>query len=105
VGAPWGELTLGGRYKGALPRQIRAVPVISIGLILGFAAVVLSRAGTAFPELANLSIKLIWLVVAYCVLGVIMNTITPSKRERKLWVPVVTAMLVCSLMVALQASG
>lgn len=103
LGAPWGDLTLGGRYRGALPRRIRVVPVISIGLMTGFAAVVLSRAGTVLPNIAGLSIKLIWVVVAYCALGVLMNTITPSKRERKFWLPVVTVMLVCSLFVAVRA--
>jgi hypothetical protein len=100
-GAPWGEVTMGGRYRGALPRRIRVAPALSAVLIVGFAAVVLARAGMAFVDLHNLSTKLIWVVVAYCVVGSLVNYITPSKRERALWFPVVAVMLACSLVVAL----
>jgi hypothetical protein len=101
-GVPWGELTMGGRYKGSLPPQIRIAPVLSVVLIVGFAIIVLSRAELAFPGLANLSAKLIWGVVAYCSLGVVLNYFTPSERERALWLPVVAVMLACSLIVALR---
>lgn len=95
---------MGGRYRGALPRRIRAVPALSIVLITGFAGVVLARAGMAFADLQNLSEKLIWVVVAYCAIGCLANSITPSKRERALWLPVVTVMLACSVIVALPSS-
>jgi hypothetical protein len=101
-GAPWGEVTLGGRYKGALPNRIRAAPAVSAVLILGFAVIVLARAGLAFFDLGPLSVKLIWGVAAYCLLGSLMNYLTPSKRERALWFPVVAVMLICSLLVALR---
>jgi hypothetical protein len=99
-GAPWGEVTLGGRYKGALPKHIRVAPAVSAVLIFGFAVIVLARAGLAFYDLKSLSAKLIWGVAAYCFLGSLMNYITPSKRERVLWFPIVAAMLICSLLVA-----
>jgi hypothetical protein len=101
LGAPWGELTLGGRYKGAIPYRIRFVPLASLALIGGFAVIVLSRAGIAFAGLEERSAKLVWGVVAYCVLGVLANYFTPSRRERLLWFPVVAGMLTCSLTVAL----
>jgi hypothetical protein len=97
-GAPWGEVTLGGRYKGALPKHIRVAPAVSAVLIFGFAVIVLARAGLAFYE--AFSAKLIWGVAAYCFLGSVMNYITPSKRERALWFPIVAVMLICSLLVA-----
>ena len=101
-GAPLGDVTMGGRYRGALPRHIRVVPALSAVLITGFAAVVLARAGMAFVELQVLSTKLIWVVVAYCAVGSLANYITPSKWERALWFPMVAVMLACSLIVALQ---
>jgi hypothetical protein len=100
-GAPWGEVTLGGRYKGALPKRIRVVAVVSAVLIFGFAVIVLARTGLAFLDLTTISSKLIWGVVAYFLLGSLLNYITPSKRERALWFPIVAAMLACSLIVAL----
>jgi hypothetical protein len=39
-------------------------------------------------------------VVAYCALGCLANAAMPSRRERQLWLPVVIAMLICSLAVA-----
>lgn len=101
AGAPWGEVTLGGRYKGALPPRMRAAPLVSAVVLLAFAAVVLARAELAFGSHGGAS-RLIWVVVAYCVLGSLMNFVTPSKRERALWLPVVAAMLACSLVVALR---
>jgi len=40
---------------------------------------------------------------AYLVLGSILNTITPSKAERRLWLPIILLLLACSLVVALLA--
>jgi hypothetical protein len=100
-GAPWGQVTLGGRYEGTLPRHVRAAPAVSAVLIFGLALIVLTRAGLVFFDLKFLSAKLIWGVVAYCLLGSLLNYITPSKRERALWFPVVAVMSMCSLIVAL----
>jgi FtsH-binding integral membrane protein len=97
-----GALTLGGRYEGALPSRTRFPPAVSAFLICGFAAIVLACAGLAFTQFQSVSNKLIWGVVAYCLLGSLVNFITPSKRERALWFPVVAVMLVCSLVVALR---
>jgi uncharacterized membrane protein SirB2 len=101
MGAPWGELTLGGRYKGAIPYRMRFLPMVALVLIGGFAVIVLSRAGVAFLDLEARSATLVWIVVAYYTLGVLANYMTPSRRERILWFPVATVMLACSLIVAL----
>jgi hypothetical protein len=99
-GAPWGDATMGGRYKGAIPRRMRVVPLVSAALIFCFVVIVITRAGLGFVDFKSLSRKLIWVVVSYCLLGAFMNFATPSKRERTLWFPVVAVMLVCSLIVA-----
>lgn len=100
-GAPLGEFTLGGKYRGRLPAAIRVVPALSALLLCGFAVVVLARAGIAFPELSGSSPVLTWLVVAYCALGVVANFFTPSRRERVVWLPVVLLMLITSFIVAI----
>lgn len=97
-GAPWGELTLGGKYRGKLPFAARILPVLSIVLLAGFAAVVLGRAGLAFAPVSS-PIR-VWIVVGYCALGAVANFITPSRRERALWFPVLLVLLGCSLVVA-----
>lgn len=102
LGAPLGEFTLGGKYRGRLPAAIRLVPALSALLLCGFAAVVVARAGLAFPELSGPAPVLIWLVVAYCAVGALANFFTPSQRERAIWFPVVLLMLITSFIVAVR---
>lgn len=99
-GAPWGELTLGGRWVGRLPPRVRLLPLVSLVVLAGLVAVVLARAGWALAGLNEQVDWLVWLVVAYCALGCLANAATPSQRERRLWLPVVIAMLISSLVVA-----
>ncbi|MEI7444661.1 MAG: hypothetical protein WCK28_07210 [Burkholderiales bacterium] len=103
VGAPWGEFTLGGRWRGALPPAVRAIPLVSAVLLIAMAVVVAVRAGLfADPTFsASAAAGWTWAVVAYCAVGSIANAATPSRRERMLWLPVVLGMLASSLIVAL----
>jgi hypothetical protein len=100
VGMPWGQLSGGGRFVGRLPGYMRGVAVISMALLLALAVIVSVRAGVLWPSWQPLSRVLIWGVVAYCGLGVVANALTPSRWERTLWLPVVSAMLACSIVVA-----
>lgn len=100
AGAPWGEWTMGGAFPGQLPPPMRAAAVGSAALLLAFAAVVVSRAGLALPRWRRASRRLIWVVLAYTVVGVALHVVTPSVRERALWLPVLLAMLGCALVVA-----
>jgi len=102
-GAPWGHLTLGGKYTGALPPRVRPVAAISAALLGAFALIVLARARLAFHELHDVARTAVWFPIAYLVLGSILNTITPSKAERRLWLPIILLLLVSSLVVALLA--
>lgn len=99
-GAPWGELTQGGRYIGVLPPAARGIAAFSAVLLLGFVIIVRDHARSdrapRFP-------RAIWVVVTYSALGMIVNAITPSARERALWLPVVILMFASSLHVARRA--
>jgi hypothetical protein len=99
IGAPWGEFTLGGKYRGRLPRPVRIIPIVSAALLLGFALIVLARAGLAFANIRAASQWLIWIVIGYCALGAVANAITPSRRERRLWLPILVLMLGSSALV------
>mgnify|MGYP001554879468 CR=1 FL=1 len=101
AGAPWGEFTQGGRWPGQLPRPGRIIAAVSILLLSVFAAIVLTRSGFAFARFAALSRSLIWIVVAYFVLGTLAHIATPSRRERLVWLPVIVTMLALSFFVAL----
>jgi hypothetical protein len=100
-GAPWGEYTLGGKWRGRLPGKVRVAPLVSVVLLCGFSTVILARANLAFAPLREPASWLAWVVVGYCGVGSLANAITPSRRERVVWLPVVLLMLATSLIVAL----
>ncbi|MBK7577936.1 MAG: hypothetical protein IPI24_10955 [Ignavibacteria bacterium] len=101
LGAPWGRFTLGGKYPDVLPMKARLIPVFSTVVLAFFIAIVLTRAGLIRPDLLEPSRIAIWLPVTYMALGLGLNSVSKSKPERGLWVPVILVMLVCTLIVAL----
>jgi hypothetical protein len=100
VGAPWGELTMGGRWQGVLPARARLVAALSAALMLAFAVVVVARAGLAFASVAPVSRPLAWAVVGACALSALANAASPSRRERAIWLPVAGCLLASSAVVA-----
>ena len=105
LGAPWGELTWAGRFPGTLPVYMRCVCILSALLLLMFALVVSVRGGLLLPNWRRTSNKLIWVVISYCALNVIANSITPSYWERALWLPVAGILLVSCIVVAKNKRG
>ena len=100
AGAPWGALTMGGRYPGQLPAPMRGTALASAVLLAGMAGVVAARAGFGLPGWRRAARRLIWGVVAYGAVGVGLNAATPSAPERALWLPVACALAGCALLVA-----
>ena len=99
LGAPFGEMAMGGRYPGRFPVQMRVAAIVQ-GLIIGaLGAIVLTRAGVVTTPLD--APWLIWIVVAFSAVSLVVNAISRSRKERLLWVPAATLMLVSSLVVAL----
>lgn len=68
---------------------------------MALAVVVLAFAGLTLPGLAQATPWLIWLAVAFSAIAAVLNTITRSAGERRLWAPVTYVLFVCSLIVAL----
>lgn len=101
LGAPWGAYAMGGTYPGRFPGRLRVGALIQ-AIVIGFLAIaVLSDAGLVVPGLADSLPWLVWLAVAFSVLGTILNASTRSPLERRTWLPVAIVMLVASLIVAL----
>jgi len=90
LGAQLGHLTMGGRWRGALPPAGRVASGMSALLVGAMAWVVVAGPGWA-----------VWVVVGVMVLSVAMHIATPSQAERRLWLPVVGVMMVAGLTVAL----
>lgn len=101
AGAPWGALSMGGRFPGRYPPAMRFVALANIVVLSLLAAIVLARAGVALPSWYPASTKLVWGGVAFSALSVVANLATPSRWERILWAPVAVVLLTCSLIVAL----
>jgi hypothetical protein len=101
LGAPWGAYAMGGSRPGRFPTALRIAAVGQAVLLALIVPVVLSDAHLVAPSLAQPFPWLIWVVVAFCAVSVVLNTLTPSASERRIWAPVTIVMLVCSLIVAL----
>ncbi len=101
LGAPWGEMAMGGRFPGRFPPSMRLVALSQVFVLACMAAIVLARAGIVFHAYQGIAKKAIWVVVVFGLLGAILNTITPSKKERALWAPVSVVLFLCAVYVAL----
>jgi hypothetical protein len=103
LGAPWGAYAMGGAVPGRFPSALRVAALIQGVLIGGLAIVVLATAGLALPGFAEAAPLLIWAVVAVAAIALVMNAISRSPGERRIWTPVAAVLLVSSLVVALTA--
>lgn len=99
-GKPWGEYAWGGQNKGVLPIGYRIGSAISLCVLLAFVFINLFAGGfLPFPAL-GVSVKTLqWVVTGYSVLGLVMNAISRSKKERHLWTPVVAVLAVLNAIV------
>ncbi len=101
MGAPWATYAMGGAFPGRFPPPMRVAAVVQAVLIGFLAVVVLSAAGLVLPDLAAVLPWLVWIPVAVSAVALVLNAISRSAGERRIWVPVTAAMLVSSLVVAL----
>ncbi len=105
AGAAWGAFAMGGAFPGQFPPALRIAAIIQAVFLLVLALIVLARAGVILPSWSRASRWLIWLVVAFAVLGFILNVITPSAGERAIWAPVAFLLLISSCIVAFPTSS
>jgi hypothetical protein len=101
AGAPWGRFAWGGQHV-VLPRGLRIGSAVSIALYGVIAWVVLEAAdlGTLLPR--ALVGAAIWVLTAWFALGIVMNAVSRSRSERLVMTPVVAALTVVCLVLALQ---
>ena len=101
LGAPWGRYAMGGAFPGRMPTPLR-IAALAQGIVLaGLAMIVLADAGLVDVTLLDDWPWLIWLPVAVSAVAVVLNASTRSQGERRIWLPVATLLLLCSLAVAL----
>ena len=85
-----------------LPVQKRLGSVVSIGLYLIFAVLVVERAGLAtvlgWPGFVTIAV---WVLAGYFVLGIILNGLSRSRAERWTMAPLCAVLAVLTIVVAL----
>lgn len=98
-GAPLGNYAWGGQHK-ILPMQFRIGSITSIIIYAIFAALILSKSElwTIIHNETALSVGL-WMTTTYLGLGVFLNAISRSKRERNLMTPVALVLAITFLIV------
>lgn len=93
LGAPWGRVTQGGQVEGPLPLRGRIIAALSIAILAAVGMAILSANGN-WPNWPRWTA---WAAVAVVFASTVLNWITPSPAERKLWGPFMTAMLVLAI--------
>ncbi|KQY84397.1 hypothetical protein ASD24_09860 [Paenibacillus sp. Root52] len=101
AGVPWGEYAMGGKSPGKYPLFMRFICLFQIAILALIGVTVLSKSGLLLPAWSAIADTAIWFIVAYLVLGTIMNLMTRSVWERRIWTPVTLLLLITSLVIAL----
>ena len=97
LGAPWGRITQGGQVDGPLPLSGRLIAAVSIVILICMALAILSTAGRwpGWPAWTA------WAALGMNAVMMILNWITPSVPERRLWGPITTVLFAMALAVHL----
>ncbi len=99
LGKPLGNYAWGGQHE-TLPRKLRVASVFSIVLYVIFSIFLASKAGLVDIISDGLFLAIaMWVLTGYFALGIILNAISRSKKERILMTPVVLLLTVIFLLV------
>ena len=100
LGLPYGEYAWGGQQGKVLPRKYRVASVFSSMFFLFSIHMTLSKTGVVAEVNPTFVNGFMWFLTAYLGLGVVINAISRSKKER-IWAPVVALMFVLSLLIVI----
>lgn len=104
LGAPWGRYAMGGAFPGPFPPRMRVAAAAQAVILALLGLLVLSAAGIVASAVADAVPQLVWLPVVVSALSLVLNAVTPSAGERRIWVPVAFVLLATSIVVALSSS-
>lgn len=100
AGSPLGHFAWGGQHE-VLPAGLRVGSVAAILIYVLVASLLLQKAALAAIWPADWVGIAVWIVAAYFALGIALNAISRSRAERLVMTPVVTALFILSLVLAL----
>lgn len=101
-GAPLGEYTMGGKFPGKLPVKMRIAALIQIFILILFASLVIAKARIAIEQYHNIGRIGIWFVVAFFVLGSIVNLSSTSRKEKLVMGSANIIALIITLLIAMK---
>ena len=101
-GAPMGEYAYGGQMPGKLPIPYRISSAFSFVFTLGIAGHYLAQLGIV-PKLLSEDLNqwVNWGLIGFTAVAAVMNNITKSAKEKRLWGSTTIAMLIAAIVVAL----
>jgi len=101
AGLPLGEFAWGGQHK-VLPKKLRIGSISSIFIYVLFLAIFLSKTGEVNLIQDGLFLNVLFVIMAiYSAIGILVNLISRSKKERLVMTPVAFILFACCLSVIL----
>lgn len=102
LGAPLGEYAYGGQVVGKLPTLYRIASSISFLLLLAISGHYLAQLGLV-PKLLDddLNQWVNWGLIGFSAAAAVMNNITKSAKEKRLWGSTTIAMLIAAIVVGI----
>lgn len=102
LGAPVGEYAYGGQHQGVLPTRFRVTSVVSMLIMLAVAGHYMAQLGVFSPLLDEAGNAIAnWGFVAFFALSALMNNISKSEKEKRVFGSITIAMLLSAILVAL----
>lgn len=99
AGAPLGRFVWGGKHR-TLPPRLRIGSAVSVPLYVGFALVLLNRAGVLPGRNTGFVVVAAWVLFAYFTLGILGNLASRSRHERWTMAPTSAVLAAAALIVA-----
>jgi hypothetical protein len=100
-GAPLGKFANGGKFPGALPKNMRFLPFIQLAILWFFLYIVMIETNMISNQPTAIGSIGIWFVVVFFFFGSILNLSTPSKPERIVWGPINVLTFIAVLLIAI----
>jgi thiol:disulfide interchange protein len=101
LGAPLGEFAWGGQQKNLDPNR-RVGSGLNIVLYGVFSLLMLARAGFIHSAVLEPILPFaLWMMVAFASVGIFLNAITRSRKERAVMLPTAIVLFACQLIVAI----
>ena len=104
AGKPLGQFAFGGKYPEVLPKNLRIMSLVAVGIFVLGSFSVLVRVGiiTIIPD-SIVFVIIVWVLAIYLSLNTLMNLASESESEKKFMTPVSLSLAICLFIVAIAA--